>query len=95
MSSPSLFIDSTVGSSWKAAESSGEAPTMSPAATVTVLRWPLRAWARWVARYSTPPTSAVSVGSGPVCTRPLDPPGGSRFPWKSLNDRIWTSTVRG
>ncbi len=26
---------------------------------------------------------------GPVWMRPLEPDGGSRFPWKSLNDRIW------
>jgi hypothetical protein len=39
-SSPSLFIDSMVGSSWKAAESSGVAPMRSPAATVSVLSWP-------------------------------------------------------
>ena len=25
--------------------------------------------------------------------RPLEPAGGSRFPWKSLNDRIWMSIV--
>ena len=27
-------------------------------------------------------------------TRPLEPAGGSRFPWKSLKDRIWMS-MRG
>ena len=51
---------SMVGSSWNAADSSGEAPTMSPAATVTVLRCPARASRRWVARYSTPPASVVT-----------------------------------
>ena len=25
--------------------------------------------------------------------RPLEPAGGSRFPWKSLKDRIWMSIV--
>src|SRR4051812_21791018 len=88
-----------VGSSWNAADSSGEAPTMSPAATVTLLRWPARAWRRWVARYSTPPASTFTSVTLPptsawsVTMRPLEPDGASRFPWKSLNDRIWTSRV--
>ena len=49
-----------VGSSWNAADSSGEAPIRSPAATVTDVL-PLRPCAavrsclRWVARYSAPP----------------------------------------
>jgi hypothetical protein len=59
-----------------------------------------------VARYSTPPASTVlavaekafvfgsCVSVYPVVRRPLDPLGGSRFPWKSLNDRIWMSVVR-
>ena len=92
-----MFIDSIVGSSWNAAESSGEAPMMSPAATVSELRWPLRAWARWVARYSTPPASAVTSTGLPVAgsilwsttLRPEEPLGGSRLPWKSLKDSSW------
>src|SRR5450759_158013 len=28
-----------------------------------------------------------------MTTRALDPAGGSRFPWKSLNERIWTLIV--
>ena len=96
-----MFIDSIVGSSWKAADSSGDAPMMSPAATVTVFSWPWRASARCVARYSTPPTSLVTSTALPVTgsirwstvIRPDEPAGGSRLPWKSLKDRIWMSSV--
>ncbi len=54
-SRPRAFIASMVGSSWNAPDSSGLAPIRSPAATVSEWSCPARAWARWVARYSTPP----------------------------------------
>src|SRR3954453_4991286 len=97
-SSPRAFMASMVGSSWKAADSSGEAPMRSPAATVAVLRCPWRAAFRWVARYSVPPASTV-VGRAaggvvvdsvyPVVIRPPEPAGGSRLPCRSLNDSSW------
>lgn len=36
--------------------------------------------------------SAVST-KWPITFRPLEPDGGSRLPWKSLNDRSWMSIV--
>jgi hypothetical protein len=56
---------------------------------------------RCVARYSTPPasvfTSTAAVPAAlracPVTIRPLEPAGGSRLPWKSLNDSSWMSIV--
>jgi len=44
----------------------------------------------WVARYSTPPASTVPVA---VVTRPDEPEGGARLPWKSLTAKICTFTV--
>ena len=63
---------------------------MSPAATVTVLAWP-DAGLLEVRREVLDATGVDVVASvvGPVWREPLEPDGGSRFPWKSLNDRIW------
>src|SRR3712207_1063373 len=86
-----------VGSSWKAADSSGEAPIRSPAATVIVLSSSCcsASWASWVARYAEPPAGTLTgVPSGlvPVRIWPLDPLGGSRAPCKSLRASSCTST---
>jgi hypothetical protein len=82
-SSRRVSIASIVGSSWNAALISGDAPTRSPAPTVRTWRRASRASRRSVptvvARYSAPP-------AGTPLTVPLLPAGGSRFPWKSLND---------
>ena len=93
-----------VGSSWKSAEMRGLAPTMSPAATVSVLAWLPRNLSRWFARKATPPASTVT-GAGaavptggrspPVATRPPEPDGGSRLPCRSLMASSWSSTVFG
>ena len=83
------------GSSWKAALSSGVAPTMSPAPTVSVF-WPAasasaRSFSSVVARYSAPPAGT------PLTAAPL-PLGASSAPWKSLNEKnraLATSPLRG
>jgi hypothetical protein len=66
---------SMAGSSWKAALIRGDAPTRSPAPTVSTFRPPRRASDRSrltvVARYSAPP-------AGTPLTVPLLPVGGSR-----------------
>ena len=85
-SRPIPFSASIVGSSWNAADSSGEAPIRSPAATVTE-SCPLAAAAarrsfRWVARYAAPP-------AGMPLMLPLEPVAGSRLPWKSLMASSW------
>ncbi len=85
-SSPIWFIASMVGSSWNRLDSRGLAPIRSPADTTIELRFVCSSAFTCVARYSAPPASVV----GP--TRPLEPAGGWRFPWKSLRARIWTST---
>src|SRR6476660_8314314 len=79
-----------VGSSWNAADSSGEAPMMSPAATVMLCSSlaAARSCASCVDRYSTPP-------AGWPAMVPLDPLGGSRLPWKSLRASSLTSTGGG
>ncbi len=66
---------------------------MSPPAAVIEYGWPVRAWRRWVARYSTPPASIVFVvpSGWSSVTRPEEPDGGSRFPCRSLKERSWTS----
>ncbi len=84
-SRPIRFIASIVGSSWKSADSSGLAPMRSPAETTKVLRFASESARTCVARYSAPPAFTVP-------TRPLEPLGGRRFPWKSLRARSWTST---
>ncbi len=83
---------SMVGSSWKAAESSGVAPIRSPAATVKLFAPRsaelARSRLRWVARYSTPPAgkSMLPLRTSPVDVRPGRVSGGtvSSWPWKSL-----------
>ena len=72
-----LLISSIDGSSWKAALTSGDAPTMSPAPTVSD-RAPAasaspRSFFSQVVRYSTPPAGV------PLTTPPL-PVGGSIAP---------------
>ena len=60
------------------ADSSGETPIRSPAATVIVFDVPFSAdrSASRVARRSTPPAGVPSMA-------PVDPLGGSKLPWKS------------
>src|SRR5215210_2023361 len=84
---------SIVGSSWKAAESSGDAPIRSPADTNMVFGFVARSWRTYVARYSTPPAAMPAGSAGPI--RPDDDvaSGGRRFPWKSFSPRIWISVV--
>ena len=72
--------DSIAGSSWKSAETSGDAPIRSPAATMMEFGFRARWFSRCVARYSAPP-------AGVPPTTPFAPAGGSRFPWKSLRAR--------
>ena len=82
---PASPSDSIVGSSWNSAERSGEAPIMSPAPTTRVFAFVALSRDMWVAKNSAPPASTVPM-------RPLDPLGGSRFPWKSLNESSCTDT---
>src|SRR3954447_10443867 len=85
-SSPIPFSASIVGSSWNAADNSGEAPIRSPAATVTescpFASAAARRSFRWVARYAAPP-------AGMPLMLPLEPVAGSRLPWKSLIASSW------
>ena len=88
-SSPIWFIASIVGSSWKSADSSGDAPIRSPADTTSVLRFSAAFVRMWVARYSAPPAGTRGeLGSGAIVPGVVD----SRWPWKSLRPSSWTST---
>ncbi len=82
---PTWLSASIDGSSWKAALTSGLAPTRSPAPTVSV-ELLLRSFLTVVARYSAPP-------AGVPLTLPPLPVGGSMAPWKSLNDSSWPVVV--
>src|SRR5262245_44623755 len=77
------------GSSWKSADRSGLAPTMSPAETTKVgAGLAARSAAMCAARYVAPPARTPSI-------RPDEPTGGSRLPWKSLMASSCTSIVAG
>ena len=66
-SNPIEFRASIVGSSWNSAETSGLAPIMSPAPTLSVaFGFSARSVLMWVARYSMPP-AATAFGVQPVC----------------------------
>ena len=102
-SRPSLFIASMVGSSWKAADSSGRgADEVAGGDGHACCGGRLAGLAQ--VRREVLDAAGVGVDVGRPCPwpgrargrsrrRPLEPVGGSRFPWKSLNDRIWTSRV--
>jgi hypothetical protein len=68
---------STLGSSLNSPETMGLAPMRSPAATVSVLRVPVRRPVRVCDRYAAPPNAVVPC-PGSV---ELPPVGASRFPW--------------
>ena len=90
-SSPISFSASIVGSSWNSDDSSGLAPTRSPAATTSVLR---------VAALEQPDVRRQVLGAAgghavaAAQRAATDPPGvsASRWPWKSLIPSSWTST---
>jgi hypothetical protein len=68
-----LFIASIVGSSWKSADSSGEAPIRSPAETTSVLRFVAALARMCVARYSAPPAGTrAELGSGAIVPGVVD-----------------------
>src|SRR5262249_22568821 len=71
---PVMVIGSMEGSSWKSADRSGLAPTMSPAETTKVgAGLAARSAAMCAARYAAPPARTPSI-------RADDPAGGSRLP---------------
>nr|BFF01765.1 hypothetical protein GCM10020241_34400 [Streptoalloteichus tenebrarius] len=72
-----------MGSSWNNAEARGEAPMLSPPDRTTDARDCSRNRRTCVARYAAPPASTVLPSDN--VTRPDEPDGGSRFPWRSLN----------
>jgi hypothetical protein len=93
---PIALKASIVGSSWKSPDRSGLAPIRSPDDVSSVFAgFCVRSCLYHVARYSAPPASTVTgvPFEIDVTTRPFDPVGGCRFPWKSLIPRIWTCTA--
>src|SRR3954470_5759337 len=74
---------------------------LSPADTTTVFGFAARRFLMSSARYATPPATAQLLAAVHAAselanpTRPLDPDGGFRLPWKSLIARTWTSTLLG
>ena len=80
---------STAGSSENSADTSGEAPTRSPAATTTLFGLCAFSRATWAASASAPPTA----GRSGACALLPKRPGDCRLPWKSLNARILTVTA--
>ena len=75
-------------------ERNGDPPIRSPAATVCEFFAPSRSSVSVVDRYSAPPTR-VSLGSRVSPSVSSVPVGGFRCPWKSLNDRTWSSISLG
>jgi hypothetical protein len=90
---PIRLSDSTDGSSRNSADSSGDAPIRSPAATTAWFGFSALAAAMAVARCSAPPAGTVMnlpgcAGSGVR----MPPSGGIRLPWKSLMAMTFTRT---
>ena len=96
ISSPIRLRLSMVGSSRNSALTSGDAPIKSPAATNTLLAWPLRNSATALDRNSEPPASTFTVLPGLAGSAMRMPPrAGRRLPWKSLmaSTRTFTGSV--
>ena len=92
---PSALSDSTAGSSWKRPDRNGEPPIRSPAATVIEFGAPVRSWRRASRRGTRRRRPSCRCGSSWAPSVSSVPDGGSRWPWKSLNERTWTSTGGG
>ena len=85
---------SIVGSSRNSADSSGLAPTRSPAATISVFGLRRDSLRTCVARNSAPPAGTRSRRRS--VRRPIRPEvADSRCPWKSLMPSSWTFTGSG